>query len=215
MAIPRGKPYIWATWLSRVMTGHVSCQWQYWFLAWHKLIQEQSATFDSVGWQIRHTRLLTEVRQELTAAGVRANTELAFQCQVPGCDVLINGKIDCLAVDGRNVTVYDCKTGKPRSSDRAQVMIYMYALSTYPRFVGSVIRGMVVYQDRRDEIPCLPEDFADQLAYFTRLLVRMVLRSGSRAVTAGSARSPATIVRTAGMERMPRGDSMNWRNDND
>lgn len=171
MAIPRGKPYIWATWLSRVMTGHVSCQWRYWFLAWHKLIQEQAATFDSVGWQIRHTRLLTEVRQELTAAGVRTNTEAAFQCRVPGCDVLINGKIDCLAVDGRIVTVYDCKTGKPRSSDRAQVMIYMYALSTYPRFAESLIRGMVVYQDRRDEIPCLPEDFADQLAYFSGLLV--------------------------------------------
>lgn len=170
MAIPRGKPYIWATWLSRVMTGNVSCQWQYWFLARHKLIHEQPATFDSVGWQIHHTRLLTEVRQELTATGVRANTELAFQCRVPGCDVVINGKIDCLAVDGRTVTVYDCKTGKPRSSDRAQVMIYMYALSTYPRFAQSRIRGMVVYQDRRDEIPYLPEQFDLDLTYFTRLL---------------------------------------------
>ncbi len=124
VAIPRGKPYVWATWLSRVMTGNVSCQWQYWFLARHKLIEEQPATFDSVGWQIRHTRLLTEVRQELMAAGLRLNTEFAFQCRVPGCDVLINGKIDCLAVDGRIVTVYDCKTGMPRTSDRAQVMIY-------------------------------------------------------------------------------------------
>ncbi|HEU4792577.1 MAG TPA: PD-(D/E)XK nuclease family protein [Nitrolancea sp.] len=170
MAIPRGKPYVWATWLSRVMTGNVSCQWQYWFLARHKLIEEQPATFDSVGWQIRHTRLLTEVRQELMAAGLRLNTEFAFQCRVLGCDVLINGKIDCLAVDGRIVTVYDCKTGIPRESHQVQVMIYMYALSTYPRFMKKRIQGIVVYQQRRIDIPCLPEDFADQIAYFTRLL---------------------------------------------
>lgn len=171
MAIPRGKPYVWATWLSRVMTGNVSCQWQYWFLARHKLTEEQPATFDSVGWQIRHTRLLTEVRQELMATGVRPNTEFAFQFRVPGCDALINGKIDCLAVDGRTVTVYDCKTGKPRTSDRAQVMIYMFALSTYPRFAKKRIRGVVVYRQRRIDIPCLPEDFADQISYFTELLV--------------------------------------------
>ena len=103
-------------------------------------------------------------------AGMRPKTAFVFQCRVPGCDALISGKIDCLAVDGRIVTVYDCKTGKPRTSDRVQAMIYMYALSTYPRFAQSRIRGMVIYQDRRLEIPCLPQQFDSDVAYFTRLL---------------------------------------------
>jgi hypothetical protein len=49
VAIPREMPYIWATWLSRVMSGNVSRQWQYWFLAQNKLVEEQPATFDSIG----------------------------------------------------------------------------------------------------------------------------------------------------------------------
>ncbi len=171
MAIPRGKPYIWATWLSRVMTGHVSCQWQYWFLVWNKLVDQQPSTFDQIGWQIGHTRLLTETRQELVSAGLRTQTEVELQCRVPGCNVRINGKADCLAIDCDAVTVYDCKTGKPHESHQVQVMIYMYALSTYPRFAKKRIQGVVVYRQRRIVIPCLPEDFADQLAYFTGLLV--------------------------------------------
>ena len=73
------------------------------------------------------------------------------------------------------MTVYDCKTGKPRTSDRVQVMIYMYALSTYPRFAQSRIRGMVIYQDRRLEIPYLPEQFDSDVAYFKRLLAEETL----------------------------------------
>ena len=49
VAIPRGKACTWATWLSRLMSGNVSWQWQYWFLAQNKLVEEQPATFDSVG----------------------------------------------------------------------------------------------------------------------------------------------------------------------
>ena len=33
MAVPRETPYIWATWLPRLLTGENSCEWAVWFKA--------------------------------------------------------------------------------------------------------------------------------------------------------------------------------------
>ena len=32
-AIPRDHPYIWATWLPRLLVGDNSCEWAIWFKA--------------------------------------------------------------------------------------------------------------------------------------------------------------------------------------
>ena len=171
-AVPRGKPYIWVTWLANVMSGNTSCQWQYWFQAHNVLKERHQASFDSVAWQIGHTRLLTEVKQELFDKGIRPHTEVSVSFRVPEHAANIAGKIDCLVEDGPDVMLYDCKTGKPRDSHRVQLMTYMYGLSTYPRYASSTIRGTVVYRDSRVEIPYLPEEFASDLTYFVGLLTR-------------------------------------------
>ncbi len=171
-AVPRGGPYIWVTWLANVMSGNVSCQWQYWFLAHHALKDRQPSTFDSVGWQVGHTRLLTEVKQELFDAGLRPRTEVGVAFKLPGLDAAISGKIDCVVEDESGLMLYDCKTGKPRDSHQVQLMAYMFGFSTYPQYRGIRIRGTLVYRDQRVEIPHLPEEFPDDLAFFVRLLAR-------------------------------------------
>jgi len=169
-ATPRREPFIWVSWLAKVMTSHSICEWQYWFQTHNKLITKHPSTFDSVTWQIGHTRLLSEVKRELSTAGLRSMTEFGCEFRVPGVAAKISGKTDCLVNDGSNVMIYDCKTGKPRDSDRVQVMIYMYGLSTYQRFASSRIRGTVVYRDERVEIPYLPDTFGSDLSYFADLL---------------------------------------------
>lgn len=169
-AVPRQSPYISVTWLARVMSGRVSCQWQYWFQTHNKLLSRQSPTFDSVAWQVGHTRLLTEVKQEILRDGTRPHTEVELKFHVPDCEALVAGKVDCLLIGANDLMVYDCKTGKPHDSDRLQVMVYMYGLATYPRYAGLTIRGTVVYRDERVEIPYLPEHFASDLSFFVKLL---------------------------------------------
>ncbi|HEX3721856.1 MAG TPA: PD-(D/E)XK nuclease family protein [Nitrolancea sp.] len=169
-AASRREPFIWVSWLAKVMAGQVSCEWQYWFQAHHKLLSKQPSTFDALGWQIGHTRLLSEVKREVVSSGLRPRTEFGVEFRLPGLEAKISGKADCLVVDGSNVMIYDCKTGKPRESDRVQVMIYMYGLATYPQFATSRIRGTVIYRDERFEIPYLPETFASDLGYFATLL---------------------------------------------
>lgn len=169
-AVERPAPFIWVSWLAKVMSGRVSCEWQYWFQTRHKLLSRQPSSFDSVSWQIGHTRLLSEVRREVSARAVRPHLEFGLTFELPAVDAKISGKADCLIVDGSDVTVLDCKTGGAHQSDRVQVMIYMYGLSTYPQFARSRIRGMVVYRDDRVEIPYLPEQFESDLIYFAQLL---------------------------------------------
>ena len=36
MAVPRETPYIWTTWLPRLLTGENSCEWVVWFKAQHQ-----------------------------------------------------------------------------------------------------------------------------------------------------------------------------------
>ena len=37
MAVPRETPYIWTTWLPRLLTGENSCEWAVWFKAHHSV----------------------------------------------------------------------------------------------------------------------------------------------------------------------------------
>ena len=169
-AEPRAAPFIWASWLARVMSGRVSCEWQYWFQTHHRLRSKQPSSFDALGWQIGHTRLLSEVRREASARDIRPQIEFSISFELPEVDAKIAGKADCLIVDGSDVTVLDCKTGNVHQSDQVQVMIYMYGLATYPQFARSRIRGQVIYRDERVEIPYLPEHFEADLIYFARAL---------------------------------------------
>lgn len=183
MATPRSAPYIWVTWLARVMAGSVACHWQYWFQAHHKLSQRQHANFDVTAWTVAHSRLLTELRQELRNQGYFPRAEVPFSVDLPiplsssvddvplTLDVRVAGKIDCLVETDDEVVVFDCKTGAPREADRVQVMIYMHALRQYPQFVERPMRGVVVYPDQRVPVDAPTEVFADHLTYFVRLLV--------------------------------------------
>lgn len=168
--VPRPKPYIWVTWLARVMAGEVACHWQYWYQAHHLVRDKQPSDFDHVAWGIAHTRLLTDLRREVARPGVRMQTEFRFSIHVPPTETTVAGKVDCLVDDGQNLVVYDCKTGQPRDAHRVQVMLYMHALGSYERFADRRIRGMVVYPDSRFEIPYLPPDFRDQVEYFVAQL---------------------------------------------
>lgn len=61
MAKPRSNLYIHATWLAKVISGEVACQWQFWFQTHNQIEKKQPSTFNLVGWNINHTRMLTEL----------------------------------------------------------------------------------------------------------------------------------------------------------
>ena len=66
MAKPReSKPYIWVTWLSKLLSGDDSCEWRAWFQAHHYSGSWARAetSFNSVRWTMEHGALLRESRE--------------------------------------------------------------------------------------------------------------------------------------------------------
>ena len=59
-------PYIWVTWLTKLLVGENSCEWAAWFRAQHEgwSWEKVPSTFDMAGWQIKHTAGINEVRYE-------------------------------------------------------------------------------------------------------------------------------------------------------
>jgi hypothetical protein len=68
MATPRDAPYIWVTWITRLMAGEAHCEWAAWFRAHHTYGKLPSA-FDVTKWTAEHTALVRERAVALRADG--------------------------------------------------------------------------------------------------------------------------------------------------
>jgi CRISPR/Cas system-associated exonuclease Cas4 (RecB family) len=173
MATKRAYPYIWVTWLSSIMSGDNPCKWQPWFKANYKMEKEQPSDFDLTSWKIKHTRLLTELSEELELVdGIELRIEEELKFTFEETQTILAGKADCICKRSKIITIYECKTGKERESDKVQVMIYMWLLSNDPRTSNHTILGEVVYSDKRVRIAKLDESFESDLLYFVKLLSR-------------------------------------------
>ncbi len=156
MTEPRSGPYIWVTWLSKLLVGDRSCEWAAWFKARYKNYVRSPGPFDAVAWQMNHTALLGDVRAKLETEGNEVLSEDQNYFNLRGnSGAVLGGKPDLVVMqkDGAG-TIYDIKTGQPRASDNVQVMIYMYALPYVNRFRGIKFDGRLVYRDDSQvEIP--------------------------------------------------------------
>lgn len=173
MSRPRRQPYIWVTWLSKIMAGEQSCIWASWFKAHHQDYNKLQGSFDLARWNIEHTRLLTEYRAELgrNGATVRVETQNSFQYG-HASGAVIAGKPDIVALRDSIATVCDCKTGRPKTSDRVQVMMYMYLLPVcFPELAAYTVEGRIIYPGSKVDIPpsAVDDRFARNLDYFVSL----------------------------------------------
>lgn len=165
----RAAPYVWVTWLSRLLVGDDSCVWSSWFRAhYDKFKRAEGSSFDLVKWKMAHTRLMRRLVEDLRSSGHVVTTEEQNAFRLTGSSgAILAGKPDIIATapDG-SITVYDAKTGARKSSDAAQVMIYLYALARDPRYSGMQMEGRLVYGDGAEvSIPpgSLDKDFTDGL----------------------------------------------------
>ena len=153
---PRSSPYIWVTWLSKLLSGEASCEWAPWFKAHYERgsYSQMPSTFDQAGWHVNHTRLVNRVLDRFGGEGRSVSVEAQNQFTLVGRVATVGGRPDIIAVSGDSVTVCDAKTGQPRISDQVQVMAYMYAVPlAFPEYKGMPIAGLVIYEDHEVAIP--------------------------------------------------------------
>jgi len=172
MAKRRTDPYIWVTWLTKLLAGESTCEWSAWFRAHHTDYDKLPIDFDLARWTIEHNELVNSRREELLDEGyeVFVEDENAFR-RIGQTGIVVSGKPDILAIrDGIGV-VEDCKTGRPRTSDQLQVLVYMFLLPVKnPRCAGVSLSGRLVYRTSSVEVPAsgLDDDFRRRFVELVR-----------------------------------------------
>ncbi len=171
MRTERERPYVYVTWLTKLLVGENLCEWATWFKSHYKDYDQFPAGFDRTGWQLAHTTLLSRVREELEEQGKIVFTENQNWFRLKGRVAFLGGKPDLIALDGKGGTILDAKTGKPQPSHDIQVMIYMYAVPrALPQYKGCTFDGKVVYADHVVDIPSAAVDdvFIENLGQLIR-----------------------------------------------
>ncbi len=176
MATRRDAPYIWATWLTKLLSGENQCEWSAWFRAHHKDYDRLPTDLDVAAWTVEHGQLVQSRREQLLGDGyeVYVEDDNAFR-RVGKTGIIVSGKPDLVAFRAGSGVIEDCKTGRPRTSDTAQVLVYLLLFPIgNPRCSGARMSGRVVYRNGALDVP--PESLDE--AFRTRF-VSLVQRVGS------------------------------------
>lgn len=166
MTVRRASPYVWATWLSRLLVGEQSCEWAAWFKTNHQQYEKAPSTFDATGWRLAHTALLDRKYRQLIEAGQAVSVEGQNKFSLKGKCATLGGKPDLIGLNGMGI-ICDVKTGQPKPSDHVQVMLYMWAVPlALPKYEDVKFDGLVVYSDHEVRIPAESVDatFVENLA---------------------------------------------------
>jgi hypothetical protein len=208
MAERRDKPYIWVTWLTKLLVGENSCEWASWFRANHesRSYDKVPSNFDATEWQLHHTELLSKVRAGIEAEGRTAFTEGQNSFTLRGRTAVLGGKPDLIAVSEGAGTILDVKTGQPSPSHHVQVMLYMYAVpKALHQYNGISFDGRLVYPDHEDYIPntAVDDTFINNLS---SLIQRLASPNPARRVPSGMECGFCNITSADCPERVESGD---------
>lgn len=177
MATPREGPYVWVTWITKLMAGEIHCEWAAWFRAHHKYTKLPS-DFDLAQWTAQHTEMVRRRAETLRSEGSEVRLESQNAFRLTGRDgTVLAGKPDLVALRDGGATVIDCKTGSPKTSDHIQVLIYMIVLPhTHPDCRGRTLQGELQYTDA--SVAVAPDGLTPE---FRALFRETMHRVGARA----------------------------------
>ena len=143
-----GGPYIYTTWLPKLLAGLDSCEWKIWFQVHHdgRSWDKLPSDFDLTRYNLEHTELVRLYTEEYEQRGFTVSVERQndFRLQVDGAT--ISGRPDIVAWRDDEAVIVDAKTAKPNPSHEIQVMLYMSWLPLIdPRFQKVKLSGEVYY----------------------------------------------------------------------
>jgi|SRR6185295_19445006 len=176
-----GLPYVWVTWLTKILAGEGQCLYQPWLKAHFRYDKRPDTTFNLAAWTTEHDALVQTRAAELRLEGWVVTLERQNAFQLFGKSAILAGQPDIVAVRPGETLVVDGKTGQQRHSDLWQVLVYMVVL---PRCRESLtnIRGEVCYKSHR--VPVEREELTPARAEAIYKLLRTI--AGERLATTPS-----------------------------
>ena len=179
MAQRREHPYIWATWLPRLLTGENSCKWAVWFKAHHRNWTRNPSQFNQAQWMLDHTALLNERITDWEVGGFDVDVEAQHRFELRSKSATLGGRPNLVARRDDESVIVDAKTGQENPSHVVQVMIYLYAVpKALEKYRNLKPRGQVTYRDHTVRIPAEAVD--DQFVQNIGALIRRLSADKTR-----------------------------------
>jgi PD-(D/E)XK nuclease superfamily len=153
--IPRaGKPYIWVTWLAKLLADDCACVWAAWFRAHYQHAKFEEESRELAAWNREHVAFMREVRTLLEENGWTCRAEKQNAFSLEGTVAIVAGQPDLIGTMPGHALLIDGKTGRPKASDWWQVVLYLFALDLQ-RKAGLItlegdLRAQVAYKGRPD-----------------------------------------------------------------
>lgn len=145
----RRHPYIWPTWISKLLAGEERCWWKSWYKALHfyeKKVDPDRESF-LAGWTKTHDAMVEKRAARMKSDGWLVRVEDEGEFTLEGKSATLAGKPDIVGIRDGQALVIDAKAGKKRKSDHWQVLIYLFALPLAWLKGHSSLHGEVQYQD--------------------------------------------------------------------
>ena len=103
MPVEQAIPYIWVTWLTKLLVWENSCEWAAWFRSHHETLSygRVPSRFNATTWQLNHTTLRNRIRDQLEGQGQTVFTENQNSFHLKGNVATLGGKPDLIDVDLR------------------------------------------------------------------------------------------------------------------
>ncbi len=171
MSTPRqGLPTFWSTHIAKVLVGDQPCLLAPWLSGHFTLEKRRRDQTSLVKWKADHTALLEKTTAQFRADGWKCSVESFFK--VVGQTAILSGKADLiLQAPDRRPRIADTKSGTPRESDLAQVMIEMVAIPLAWNSPSMIFEGEVVYPDHTVRItPAQAEEMKPRIFAVLRQL---------------------------------------------
>ena len=154
VAVRRETPYIWATWLPKLLTGENSCEWAVWFNAHRQNWTKVPSDFNQAQWMLNHTALLNKRKANWKYGGFDVNIEGQNSFELHGRSATLAGQPDLITQRDGQAVIVDVKTGQESASHIVQVMISLYAIPrALERYRTLKLRGQATYLDHTVRIP--------------------------------------------------------------
>ena len=154
MPVRREHPYIWTTWLPRLLTRENSCEWAIWFKAHHQNWAKVPPDFNQAEWMLNHTSLPNEKKSQWEARRQKVYVEGQNSFRLRGQSATLAGRPDLIVVRSNDALIIDVKAGREQPAHFVQIMIYMYALPrALPQYQHAKLAGEVVYPSRTARVP--------------------------------------------------------------
>lgn len=124
----RRKPYVYVTWITKLLSGESACWYAAWYKSQHKYDKVPDDFPDREAWIKKHDAITNRREAELIEAGYLCKKEDAAEFTLQGQRADLAGKPDLVAMKGDAALVVDAKSGKAKLADHWQVLIYLFAL---------------------------------------------------------------------------------------